>query len=119
MSGYIDLMEPIIVIVGFLGAGKTTLLKKVTRDFLDAKWSPFVILNDYQNARLDAQQFLSLLAPSQINALHGSCICCSGITELRSQINLIPKRERGVTLIEANGTSTALSLQMVEKWCSS
>ena len=110
MSGYIDLMEPIIVIVGFLGAGKTTLLKKVTRDFLDAKWSPFVILNDYQNARLDAQQFLSLLAPSQINALHGSCICCSGITELRSQINLIPKRERGVTLIEANGTSDACKL---------
>ena len=52
-------MEPIIVIVGFLGAGKTTLLKKLTKDYIDAQWNPFIILNDYQNANLDTQQFLN------------------------------------------------------------
>ena len=53
------LMEFIIVIVGFLGAGKTTLLKKLTKEFLDQSWDPYIILNDYQNASMDSQQFLS------------------------------------------------------------
>ena len=103
-------MEPIIVIVGFLGAGKTTLLKKITQDFLDADWDPVIILNDYQNALLDAQQLMSLLDPAQINTVSGSCICCSGIAELRAHVNSVPERERGVTLIEANGTSDACKL---------
>ena len=103
-------MEPVIVIVGFLGAGKTTLLKKLIKGFLDDKWSPYIVLNDYQNALLDSQQLLEFLDPSQVNALHGSCICCSGVNELRSQVNSIPKRENGVTLIEANGTSDACAL---------
>ena len=103
-------MEAIIVIVGFLGAGKTTLLKKVVSEFLEKKWNPFIILNDYENANLDAQDFLQYLPQKQINALSGSCICCSGINELRVQVNNIPKRERGITLIEANGTTDATSL---------
>jgi G3E family GTPase len=103
-------MEPIIVIVGFLGAGKTTLLKKLIKEFLDDKCNPFIVLNDYQNALLDSQQLLEFLDPSQVNALNGSCICCSGVNELRSQVNSIPKREKGVTLIEANGTSDACAL---------
>ena len=103
-------MEAIIVIVGFLGAGKTTLLKKVVKSYLDKKWHPFVILNDYENANLDAQDFLKLLDPNQINALSGSCICCSGINELREKVNLIPNREKGITLVEANGTTDAVSL---------
>tara|TARA_X000000950_G_C13872548_1_gene643523 strand:- start:1198 stop:2118 length:921 start_codon:yes stop_codon:yes gene_type:complete len=103
-------MESIIVIVGFLGAGKTTLLRKLTSDFLNKKWSPFIILNDYQNAFLDSQQFLEVLEPSQVNALSGSCICCSGVTELRNQVNSIPQRKNAVTLIEANGTTDACEL---------
>ena len=59
---------------------------------------------------MDSQQFLTFLEPSQVNSLSGSCICCSGVTELRSQVNSVPKRENGVTLIEANGTSDACSL---------
>lgn len=103
-------MEPIIVIVGFLGAGKTTLLKKLVQEFLSEKWSPYIILNDYENAYLDSQDFLQYLSPSEVKALSGSCICCSGINELREQVNNIPKRERGITLIEANGTTDAVSL---------
>jgi G3E family GTPase len=103
-------LEAIIVLVGFLGAGKTTLLKKLVQELLNIHWKPFVILNDYENANLDAQDFLKILSPEQINALSGSCICCSGLNELRLQVNRIPKRENGMTLIEANGTTDALSL---------
>ena len=103
-------MEPIIVIVGFLGAGKTTILKKLTKDFIDNNWNPYIILNDYQNANLDAQQFLDRLRPQQLKALNGSCICCSGVSELRQSVNDIPARERGGTPIEANGTTDACSL---------
>ena len=103
-------MEAIITIVGFLGAGKTTLLKKILNDYTEKNWNPYVILNDYENADLDAQQFLKHLDPKQLKALNGSCICCSGINELRDTVNRIPKRENGITLIEANGTSDASTL---------
>ena len=103
-------MEPIIVIVGFLGAGKTTLLKKLLKEFMDQSGDPCVILNDYENAFMDSQQLLEFLTPKQVNALSGSCICCSGVTELRNQVNSIKQRDRGVTLIEANGTSDACAL---------
>lgn len=103
-------MEPIIVIVGFLGAGKTTLLKHLTTSFIEVGWDPYVILNDYENAYLDAQQLANKLDPKLIQALNGSCICCSGIAELRDYVNRIPKRENGITFIEANGTSDACSL---------
>ena len=103
-------MEAIITVVGFLGAGKTTLLKHLIKKYTDKGWDPFVILNDYENANLDAQQFNSQIESNQIRALSGSCICCSGINELREFINRIPKRNNGITLIEANGTSDACSL---------
>lgn len=103
-------MEAIITVVGFLGAGKTTLLKHLTTSYVDNGWNPFVILNDYENADLDAQQFIEQLDAKYVRSLHGSCICCSGIQDLRDFVNSIPKRENGVTLIEANGTSDACSL---------
>lgn len=103
-------MEPIIVIVGFLGAGKTTLLQRLLQGYLQQKWQPFVVLNDYQNAQLDAQRLFEFLERSQVQALSGSCICCTGIAELRKQLNDIPQRAKGVTLVEANGTTDACSL---------
>ncbi|MDC0303916.1 cobalamin biosynthesis protein CobW [Flavobacteriales bacterium] len=103
-------MEAIITVVGFLGAGKTTLLKHLTTNYLDNGWNPFVILNDYENAYLDSQQFIEQLDAKYVRSLHGSCICCSGIEELRGFVNSIPERENGITLIEANGTSDACSL---------
>ena len=103
-------MEPLIVIVGFMGAGKTTFLKGLFREYLKDGWQPTLILNDYENAHFDAQQFLSFLEPDQVQALSGSCICCSGVAELRDQVNAIPKRERGITFIEANGTTDAVML---------
>jgi len=102
--------ESIITIVGFLGAGKTTLLKKLISEYTGNNFDPFVILNDYENANLDAQQLTSILGPEFIKPLSGSCICCSGIGELRDLVNKIPKRKKGITIIEANGTSDACSL---------
>jgi len=103
-------MESIITIVGFLGAGKTTLLKYLIHRFSEEGWNPFLILNDYENANMDAQQFSKQVELNSIKALSGSCICCSGIVELRNIVNRIPERKNGVTLIEANGTSDACSL---------
>lgn len=103
-------MEAIITIVGFLGSGKTTLLKYLTNSYIAKGWNPYIILNDYENAGLDIQQFIDCVVPNQIKALNGSCICCSGINELREFVNRIPERNNGITLIEANGTSDACSL---------
>ena len=102
--------EPLIGIVGFLGAGKTTLLKKLVRQCLEQNWDPYVILNDMENAAMDAQQLVDDDLPSWIKPLTGSCICCTGIHELREFVNRIPQRPNGITLIEANGTSDAVSL---------
>ncbi|MDO6737430.1 GTP-binding protein [Wenyingzhuangia sp. 2_MG-2023] len=103
-------MEAIITVVGFLGAGKTTLLKYLLENFNNNDWNPFVILNDYENANLDAQQFSKQIGMNCIKPVSGSCICCSGIMELRNTVNRIPERKNGITLIEANGTSDACSL---------
>jgi len=103
-------MEAIITIVGFLGAGKTTLLKHLLQRYVAEGWNPFIVLNDYENANMDAQQFLEHMDPKNLMALSGSCICCSGIEELRYYVNIVPQREKGITLIEANGTSDALTL---------
>ena len=102
--------EWIITIVGFLGSGKTTLLKKLLSEYIKESYAPYVILNDYENANLDAQQLTSILGAEFIKPLNGSCICCSGIGELRDLVNRIPEREKGITIIEANGTSDACSL---------
>lgn len=103
-------MEAIITVVGFLGAGKTTLLKYLVKHYIAKGWQPFVILNDYENAYLDTQQLTTQIELESVKALSGSCICCSGIVELRNIVNRIPERKKGVTLIEANGTSDACSL---------
>ena len=103
-------MEAIITVVGFLGSGKTTLLRHLINSYVNKGYNPFVVLNDYENANLEAQQFLDQLDSKQVRALSGSCICCSGINELREFVNRIPQRDNGITLIEANGTSDACSL---------
>ncbi len=103
-------MEAIVAIVGFLGAGKTTLLRHLMTRYIDAGWDPFIILNDYENAHLDAQLLTEQIEPQWVKALSGSCICCSGIHELRDFVNRVPERTKGITLIEANGTSDACAL---------
>ncbi|QDO94446.1 hypothetical protein FNB79_10880 [Formosa sediminum] len=69
-------METIIAIVGFLGAGKTTVLKHIVKHAIGSGWQPYVVLNDYENAHLDAVQLTSYLDSKWIQPLTGSCICC-------------------------------------------
>ncbi len=102
--------EAIIVIVGFLGAGKTTVLKRLTDSYTAEGWRPYILLNDYENAYLDVQQFKAQMTAKSIKGLSGSCICCNGIHILRDFVNKIPPRENGITLIEANGTTDACAL---------
>ena len=59
---------------------------------------------------MDAQQLTNKIGLNSIKPLSGSCICCSGIVELRNTVNRIPERKDGITFIEANGTSDACSL---------
>ena len=54
-------MEAIITVVGFLGSGKTTLLRHLINNYVNKGYNPFVVLNDYENANLEAQQFLDQL----------------------------------------------------------
>ena len=75
-------METIITIVGFLGAGKTTLLRQLVNNYITNNWNPYIVLNDYENAKLDALQLTNKIDPKWIKPLTGSCICCSGINEL-------------------------------------
>ena len=103
-------MESIIPLVGFLGAGKTTLLKYLIERAIEAELVPFVILNDYLDADLDAQQLSDKLGSRSIRGVTGSCICCDGINELRDCVNGIAERDGGITFIEANGTSDASRL---------
>ena len=58
-------MEPIIAIVGFLGTGKTTLLRHLANSFVLENGNPYVILNDYENALLDAQQLAEKIDPKR------------------------------------------------------
>ena len=102
--------EAILVIVGFLGAGKTTVLKHLANSYTLEGWSPYILLNDYENAYLDVQQFKERLTAKSIKGVNGSCICCDGIHVLRDFVNKIPPRENGITLIEANGTTDACAL---------
>lgn len=106
----LDSKESVITLVGFLGAGKTTLLKYLEHAISVNGGSPYIILNDYENAQLDAQQFADQIKNDRIKSLSGSCVCCTGLHVLREYVNDIPERKGGVTLIEANGTTDAVSL---------
>lgn len=106
----LDTKESVITLVGFLGAGKTTLLKYLEHAISANGGSPYIILNDYENAQLDAQQFADQIKNDRIKSLSGSCVCCTGLHVLREFVNDIPERNEGVTLIEANGTTDAVSL---------
>ncbi len=48
-------MTPLVLLVGFLGAGKTTYLRALIPALTAEGLQPHVIINDYQNARVDAE----------------------------------------------------------------
>ena len=99
---------PLVLIVGFLGAGKTTFLRELL-PLLEARgMEPFVIINDYANARVDASSLTK--EGRTVTPINGNCICCDSVIELLNVLLDIPITKRRIVLIEANGTTDPTSL---------
>lgn len=99
---------PIVVVVGFLGAGKTTFIRDLL-PLLEARGlEPFVLINDYANARVDASSLQEEGRP--VKPINGNCICCDSIVELTNVLLDIPLTKRRLVLIEANGTTDPTAL---------
>jgi len=101
--------RPQLLIAGFLGAGKTTLL----RDLLitlnnDHRIESDVILNDYENAELDAETLQDKAAA--IAPLSASCACCGGLNDLVNLAITAHKTKSELLLIEINGTADPIPL---------
>lgn len=99
---------PLVLVVGFLGAGKTTFLRGLL-PLLEARGlQPFVIINDYANARVDASSLAQ--EGRAVTPINGNCICCDSVIELMNVLLEIPPAGRRVVLIEANGTTDPTAL---------
>ena len=103
-------MTPLVAIVGFLGSGKTTFLKNILPVLRARGVSPYVVINDYQNAKVDAQQLQSLT--DEVRAISGDCVCCGSRDELMETLEKFEHKPGQVVLLETNGTTD--SDQLIE-----
>ncbi len=103
-------MTPLVLLVGFLGSGKTTFLKNLLPALRDRGLQPSVIINDYQNARVDAEQLSGLAA--EISAISGDCVCCGSREELVAALEKFEHGPGRIVLVETNGTTD--SEQLIE-----
>lgn len=99
---------PTVLLVGFLGAGKTTFVRELLPILESRGLEPYVLINDYQNARIDAGSLKHLV--EEVEAINGNCVCCDSIHELIDRLLSIPAKPHRVVLIEANGTTDPFSL---------
>lgn len=99
---------PLVLVTGFLGAGKTTFLRDVLPLLEACGLDPFVIINDYANAAVDASSLAK--EGRTVTPLNGNCICCDSLIELIDVLLQIPEAPRRVVLIEANGTTDPTAL---------
>lgn len=101
-------VAPLLLVTGFLGAGKTTVVRQLLPLLDERGLKPFVILNDYENAEVDAGRLRHLA--DAIEPVSGSCICCDSLDRLdKALLGLTPAAGR-VVLIEANGTTDPVAL---------
>ncbi len=101
-------MTPLIVFIGFLGAGKTTFLRGLLPQLNTAGLEPQVILNDYQNARVDA--FTLRDRVESVVPISGNCVCCGSRDEMFDALAAAQLNPKSVMLMEANGTADAAQL---------
>jgi G3E family GTPase len=99
---------PLILFVGFLGAGKTTFLQALVPALHGVGLKPSLLINDYQNARIDAERFRGLA--DSVTALNGDCVCCSSRDELLAALENFQHEPDRVLLIETNGTTDSEQL---------
>jgi CobW/HypB/UreG, nucleotide-binding domain len=101
-------MRPMVMITGFLGAGKTSFLRELLEHLPSHHLTADVILNDYENAELDAETIHG--KAGSIAALSASCACCGGFDDL-IKLSLAAQEARSdVLLVELNGTADPISL---------
>jgi G3E family GTPase len=100
--------KPLLFLTGFLGAGKTTLLRALLNEYRESGRSADVILNDFENAELDA----STLPPgaASIAPIAASCACCDSLESLVELCLAAQKSEGDALFIELNGTADPLPL---------
>ncbi|MFZ4683062.1 MAG: CobW family GTP-binding protein [Terrimicrobiaceae bacterium] len=103
-------MTPLVLIVGFLGSGKTTFLKSLLPALNAAGVEPHVIINDYQNAKVDAEQLGALT--NEVKAISGDCVCCGSRDELLGVLENFEHSPGRAVVVETNGTTD--SEQLVE-----
>ncbi len=99
---------PLALIAGFLGAGKTTVLRRLLPLLTQRGLVPHVIINDYRNARIDAQTLEGMA--TTIAPITGECVCCDSREELLNTLKTIDLPPRSVMLLEANGTADVSEL---------
>jgi len=101
-------MRPMVMLTGFLGAGKTTLLRKLLEHLPSQYLTADVILNDYENAELDAETIQG--KADTIAPLSASCACCGGFDDLIQLCLAAQKTRSDVLLMELNGTADPVPL---------
>jgi len=102
------MISPLLLITGFLGSGKTTFVRELL-PLLEAKQlAPFVVINDYANARVDASSLRG--NGREVAPINGNCICCDSVIELLNLLLEVQEVPGRVVLIEANGTTDPTAL---------
>ncbi len=94
---------PLVLIAGFLGAGKTTFIRRTLPLLAARRLVPHVVINDYRNARIDAQTLEGYAA--SVAPINGTCVCCDSRDELMETLKQYELPPRSVVLLEANGTA--------------
>jgi G3E family GTPase len=94
---------PVLIIAGFLGAGKTSFIRDLLPRLVGGPRAPYVILNDFLNAAIDAFTLKDLGA--EIQGLAAGCVCCEDSDSLINAILRVPVSIHPLIIIEANGTT--------------
>jgi G3E family GTPase len=101
-------MTPFVLLAGILGSGKTTFLKVLLPLPKEQGVVPWVIINDHQNAEVNAEQLAALV--DRVEAISGSCVCCSSRDDLVKALEAFEHGESRVVILETNGTTDSEEL---------
>lgn len=103
-----EIETPLLIVGGFLGAGKTTALRRCLPAFIAGGHKPAVILNDLENAQVDAQLLQDI--SDMVTPIDGSCMCCGDPAQLFDALRAISPEAGRLVVLEANGASDILGL---------